>query len=109
MGAPPCEGVGTKVVLACIEQPSVRQALDAATLQWTGAELAWEALTWVICRDPEAGQPITESGRVRTYEIQGARSRDMPSVAVIYEETVFGIIIHDATFSQAKAFVAGTA
>lgn len=107
MGEKASEGTRTEVVLSCVEQPNVQRALDTAKLVWDRAGTAWESITWIICRDPEAGEPLTESGFVRSFEFVGARSVGMPTIVVVYEISVFEIIIHDAKFSEAKYSNAG--
>lgn len=97
-------------MLQCLEQPCAQQALDAAAvLQWARAADAWDALTWVIARDPQAGEPLMESGSVRAYEMVGARSIQLPTLVIIYQITAWGIVIHEAQFREADAAYAGRA
>jgi hypothetical protein len=68
---------------------------------------AWEAATWIIARDPNAGVPVTESGLTRAYTFEGARSIDLPTVTLLYEMQVETIVIHDALFSDSRQGQAG--
>lgn len=69
-----------------VESEEARKARNEAESKWSGAETAWEALTLILAYDPEFGTVIGESGKVRTFVWQGARSTDMPDVQVIYED-----------------------
>jgi plasmid stabilization system protein ParE len=92
-----------------IEEERVRRAVDDALTRWPRAEDAWEAVTWVVARDPRAGTAETESGNTRSFTFEGARSIGMPSVTIIYEITEWAIIIHDALFTDSKHGQAGKA
>lgn len=84
------------------EEEAARRSLDAAVEKWSRAMDAWDAATWVIARDPEAGHPVTESGRTRAYSFEGARSINMPSLTLLYEITDIYIIVHDARFTDSR-------
>mgnify|MGYP000421308519 CR=1 FL=1 len=96
-------------MLTIVEQPTAKEALDNARDRWQRVDDAWEAITWALSRDPTFGDPITESGKTRLAVFQGARSISMPTIEVIYETQEPYIIIHEATFSEAKAQRAGHA
>jgi hypothetical protein len=69
---------------------------------------AWDAATWTIAHDPQAGDAVTESGKTRAYSYEGARSIDMPSVTLLYEIAQGDlIIVHDALFTDSKYGQAG--
>lgn len=89
------------------EEDAARRSLDAASERWSRAIEAWEAATWTIARDPEAGEAVTESGKTRAYTFEGARSIDMPTITLLYETEPDYIIVHDALFTDAKHGQAG--
>lgn len=89
------------------EEEAAKSTLDAAAERWARAIDAWEAATWTLARDPEAGEPVTESGKTRAYTIDGARSIDMPTLTLLYEIQPQYIIIHEARFTDAKYGQAG--
>lgn len=37
------------------EEPDVQRAVDEACDRWERAQEAWDALTWVLARDPTIG------------------------------------------------------
>jgi hypothetical protein len=88
---------------------SARNSVDSATTRWPDADRAWQAIEWAMARDSYVGVPLTESGRIRAFVYQGARSIGQPDVSVIYEVTPHEIIVRDAVFSDAKASQAGHA
>jgi hypothetical protein len=85
-----------------IEQPSAQAAFDDACEKWQGAAIAWECATWVLLRDPNIGDPVTESGKTRSFTYQGARSIHQPSITLLYELRGDETIIHDAKFFEAS-------
>jgi hypothetical protein len=90
------------------EADAARRSLDAALERWSRAMNAWEAATWTISHDAEAGEPVTESWRTRAYSFEGARSIEMPSVTLIYEiEDENHLIVHDALFVDSRHGQAG--
>jgi hypothetical protein len=67
-------------------------------------------MEWTLARDPKAGAPLSESGNVRSYIVQGAQSAGWPTLSVIYsidDEEL--IVIHEAVFEKAGHFQAGHA
>lgn len=93
-----------------VEQSRVSRVLDDAKERWPRAQDAWDTILWVLARDPEgAGKAITESGAVRSLVLDGARSIGLPSVTVLYEISLFQVIIHDAQFQEAPFSFAGRA
>ena len=69
-----------------VEQPRVSRALDDAKDRWKRAQDAWDTVLWVIARDAEgAGKALTESGAIRSFTLDGARSIELPTVIVVYE------------------------
>ena len=85
--------------------------MDDAHRRWPRADEAWEAVTWVLARDPHsAGSPIiNEKGDVRTFVFEGARSIGMPTVRVVYKIQPDKVVIHDAVFEEAAHQYAGRA
>jgi hypothetical protein len=88
---------------------AARQAIDSAYDLWDDAERAWIAIEWAMVRDPHVGVPLTESGNIRAFLYDGARSIKQPDVEVIYEIRLNEIIVHSAVFADAKANQAGRA
>lgn len=85
-------------------------ALDSAIDCWRDTERAWEAVEWAIARDPLVGLPLSESGKIRGFVYDGARSIGQPDIQVIYEiATRSEICVRSAQFSDAKASQAGRA
>jgi hypothetical protein len=70
---------------------------------------AWNALTWVAARDPEAGQPLNEAGDRRALTFDGARSLDMPTMTITYEIERDRLIVTDILIEDAQYGQAGTA
>lgn len=83
------------------EETAARTAVDEAPERWSRAGDAWEAITWVIAREPELGMAVNESGSMRAYILDGVRSVELPTVTVLYEITDEAIVIHDARFADA--------
>lgn len=93
----------------CREEDRVRLARDLAEEKWSRAFDAWEDVTWTIVRDENCGSPLNDTGSIRGYVFDGARSIDMPSIEVIYEIYPNLIIIHYADFRDAPYGQAGRA
>jgi hypothetical protein len=92
-----------------VEQPAVQAAVDGARDRWPRGHDAWEAVTWVLSRDPIIGRPLTESGKTRAFTLEGAQSIGLPTVTVVYEDQAPYIVVHEAKFQDAKAHNAGHA
>lgn len=92
-----------------VEQPDVMRAVDEAEANWPRANDAWEAITWAIVREPYLGIAITESGNIRQFTFDGARTIGMPTVTVVYEMRHTEIIVHAARFEESKYRLAGNA
>lgn len=90
-------------MLGVVEEWAVTIAVAKAESRWRRAKLAWEAITWIVARDPEVGVPITDSGKTRTLQLVGARSIDEPTVTVVYVIEDGRIVIHDARFEDASS------
>ena len=88
---------------------SVREALDSACQEWSGAETAWMAIEWTLARDPEVGRLVTDRANVRELIYDGARSIKHPDVYVAYEVMTDRIIVKFAAFVEAQASQAGHA
>lgn len=67
-----------------------------------------EALEWGLAHEPALGPLLNERG-IRGFVYPGARVLNEPDVDVLYEDQNPTIIIHDLTFSDAKAYQAGHA
>jgi hypothetical protein len=96
-------------VRSVIEDSRVSRAIDDAKDRWPRAEDAWEAISWVIARDPEIGRALTESGNIRSFTFEGAKSIGMPTVTVLYEIQHLAIVVHDALFQEPAFTQAGRA
>ncbi len=88
-----------------IENEAARESRNLAESKWGGAEQAWEALTLILVYDPEFGRPIPESGKIRTFVWQGARSSDTPTIQVLYEDQDPYLEILDLVYSEAEQYV----
>jgi hypothetical protein len=86
-----------------------RDSVDSAIDKWPDAERAWEAVEWVLARDPVVGVPLNEAGNIRGFVYDGARSIGQPDIDVIYEITPDEIIVRSAEFTDAKISQAGRA
>lgn len=91
------------------EDSSVSAEVDQAKDRWKRAEDAWDALVWTISREPELGQPLTESGSTRALTLEGARSIDLPTVTAVYDVEEARVTITDVKFEDAAYGQAGTA
>jgi hypothetical protein len=96
-------------VRSVIEDSRVSRAIDDAKLKWPRAGDAWDAVVWVIARDPSIGRPLTESGNVRSFTFDGAKSIGLPTVTVLYEVQHIVIVVHDALFQEPTFAQAGRA
>lgn len=92
-----------------LESGKAKKAVDEAKELWSGAETDWDAVTWVIARDAEAGTALNESGRLRAIEYRGARSIGQSTITVLYEIDGPYIHIHRANFRHAETPYAGRA
>lgn len=92
-----------------VEQPAAAAAIDDAHERWSGSGDAWEAITWIIAREPEIGTPLTEPGNIRSFTFDGVSGLGLPTVTVIYEIGEDAIIVHDALFREPVAAESGRA
>jgi hypothetical protein len=94
-----------------VEQPVAAEALNRAVERWSRAWDSWQAVTWVIMREPDTylSEALTESGLSRSFTYDGAKSIDMPTVTVVYEFRPDQIVIHEARFEESKYAQAGRA
>ena len=86
-----------------VEDPDAQRALDDAIERWEGTPIAWDAVTWVLMRDPNLGKALTEDGSIRAFTYEGARSIKQPTITMVYE--IVGkheIVIRDARFTEPK-------
>ena len=91
------------------EEEQVRLARDEAECRWPRALDAWEAITWTLLHDETCGDPLDDIDQVRGYVWDGARSKGLPTVEVIYEIQRELIIVHHVEFRDAKYGQAGHA
>lgn len=67
------------------EAPSAQDAIDDAREKWPRVDEAWEAIFWVLARDPTVGVPLTEFGQLRAFTFEGRFIYEIPTIVVIYE------------------------
>ena len=97
-------------MLGVREDSAATAAYEEAVLRWTRAADAWSGMTWILARDLISdSKALTESGNLRAFTTEGARSIDLPTLTVIYEHDSQYVTIRDARFSDAKAPFAGRA
>jgi hypothetical protein len=63
---------------------------------------AWDAVIWVLARDPTRGDPLTESAQARTFVYEGSWAHDMPTITVLYVIEEPYVTIRGARFTDAK-------
>jgi hypothetical protein len=85
-----------------IESAEVMADVDEAKERWARTQDAWDALFWVLARDPTVGVPLTEGGHLRSLVFDGSWAHEMPSIHVLYEITEQEVTIHKAHFSDAS-------
>ena len=90
------------------EDLEAQLAADDAFVKWARAEEAWDAVKWVLSRDPNIGVPLSEGSRIRAFTSVGGWAYDMPTIVVIYETDLQYITIKSAKFEDA-ALPAGRA
>ena len=88
-----------------IESYEAQQANDDANARWLGAKQAWEAVLQVLMYDPTFGTNINEAGTLRTFTFQGAKSLDMPTVQVLYQDNNPYVEVLDLKYSEAQSYV----
>lgn len=86
---------------------AVRQSLESACDKWTGTEIAWEAIEWVLSHDSQVGRSLNESGSLRALIYDGANSIKQPDIEVTYMIEIYEIVVKTAEFKDAKAYYAG--
>lgn len=98
-------------MLGIREDSPATAAYEAATLKWSRADDAWQGVTWTLAHDPTTGDstPLTESGDVRAYTSEGARSIGLPTLTVVYRFDRQYVTILEARFADAKAPFSGRA
>lgn len=90
------------------EEPQVAEALAEACNKWPRTEDAWEAITWVLSKDPKlCGTPLNETGNLRVMIYAGAKSIGMPDIRLIYRISNPTIELLDAEFTEPKYAAAG--
>jgi len=97
-------------VLGVREDGAASAAFAEAVQRWARADDAWKGVTWVLARDPVSdSKPLNETGKLRVFTSEGARSIGLPTLTVIYEYDTQYVTIRDARFSDAKASFSGRA
>jgi len=86
-----------------VESAEVMAEVDDAKERWRRADDAWEAICWVLARDPTCGHPLTEGGRLRSLVFDGSWAHEMPTIQVLYEITEHEVIIQKVAFADAKS------
>jgi hypothetical protein len=86
-----------------VESAEVMADVDDAKDRWGRAQDAWDALFWVLARDPTVGEPLTEGGHLRSLVFDGSWAHEMPTIYVLYEITELEVIIQKARFSDASS------
>ena len=61
----------SKSMRSVVEFAEVMAEVDDAKERWRRTEDAWEAICWVLARDPTCGHPLTEGGRLRSLVFDG--------------------------------------
>ena len=84
-----------------VEESWVTSEVDSAADKFERGEEAFEAIKWAIAHDPENGIPLNGAGLFAWF-IQGARSIDLPTVAVVYTVTEYDITIKAVRFAEAQ-------
>lgn len=85
-----------------VESAEVMADVDEAKEKWARTPDAWDALFWVLSRDPTVGEPLTEGGHLRALVFDGSWAHEMPTIYVLYEITEDQVIIQRARFSDAS-------
>ena len=84
-----------------VESPQVQDAVDDAEAKWARFQQAWDAITWVLSRDPTVGVPLTEGGNVRSFVYVGSYAHEMPTIDLVYEITTSSVILQEVRFRDA--------
>lgn len=71
MGDKASGGTQAHLMRSIVEEQWTSDALAQARENWSGADLAWEAITWIAAHDPEGGDKISESSQVRDDSVRG--------------------------------------
>ena len=72
--------------------------VDFAAERWERGQDAWDAVVWALARDPGVGMPVTNSGRTRSFTLEGAKSIRLPTVTVLYVYDGDVITVFDVNF-----------
>ncbi len=83
-----------------VEEKWSAEALAQARETWSGADLAWDAVTWIVAHDPDGGDKVSESGQVRGRTLRGARSIFMPNITILYRIEPYQIVVLDVMFAE---------
>ena len=66
------------------EDREAEDALEAACRAWARTQDAWDAIIWVLSRDPTVGTPLSEGGAARSLVYQGSWAHEMPTIQIVY-------------------------
>lgn len=64
---------------------------------------------WVLARDPTVGVPLSETGSLRAFTMEGRYIYQIPTIVVVYDYDDTRITIQTARFTKARVGEAGTA
>lgn len=90
-------------------EEAARKAADDALDQFERANDAIQMFEWALLHDPTVGVRMPDSTRLRVYTLEGAQSKGLPQIVVIYEVTEEYIIIHSLRFGTSRHAQAGHA
>ena len=84
------------------EDTEAQIAADDAFERWLRAKECWDAVKWVLARDPNIGTPLSEGSLVRVFTYVGGWAYDMPTIVVLYEVDPQYVTIKSARFETAE-------
>jgi hypothetical protein len=85
------------------EDTEASATADDAFLKWARAEEAWDAVKWVLARDPNVGIPLTEGSALRAFTYVGGWAYDMPTIIVLYQVDAQYVTKKSAKFETAES------
>lgn len=83
-----------------VEEKWSSDALAQARETWSGADFAWEVVTWFVMRAPEDGDRISMTAPVFGRTVHGAKSIGMPTITILYRVEEFRIVVFDILFAE---------
>jgi hypothetical protein len=85
------------------EDFEAQAAADDAFEKWARAQESWDAVKWVLARDPSIGIPLTEGSRLRAFTYVGGWAYEIPTIVVLYEVDAQFVTIKSARFQDAES------